>query len=449
MGWDRSTARQVKAQAAQRAGELLAGYDVEAAPRLGGVALVAPPGAATVGIAVGLSPVGDGSYRLAVRYRLGTPTARMVCRRLAEELGPEVDVRHTGRVQALAARPVPAARSVGETGRVRPLRPGISVAHVAVTAGTLGGFVEVEGTPYLLSNYHVLVGDSGRVGDPVLQPGPADGGADPEDRIGSLASFVPLRPGEPATVDAALADLADVEFDAVYPVGALTGVVDADGGEQVEKSGRTTGITQGLVTAIELDGVLVNFGPGLGVLSFDNQVEVESAGNSPFSLGGDSGSLVYRPESREALGLLFAGSDQGGSNGLGLTYLNPVTSVLQALGAELHKPDDSDDPGDPEELDDPDPDEEPPEHAGCDREHRVPGCAGQAMIRSRAEARRVKTALRQELGGVPGIAGVGLVRQGDGYAVVVNVSDLGVIAELPDQVRSEAHVHLAGEVQAR
>lgn len=39
-----------------------------------------------------------------------------------------------------------------------------------------------------------------------------------------------------------------------------------------------------------------------------------------------------------AVGLLFAGSTTGGSNGQGLTYLNPIDTVLERLGAELEIP---------------------------------------------------------------------------------------------------------------
>ncbi len=46
---------------------------------------------------------------------------------------------------------------------------------------------------------------------------------------------------------------------------------------------------------------------------------------------GDSGSLVYR-EDGVALGLLFAGSETGGANGTGLTYCNPIGTVLERLG---------------------------------------------------------------------------------------------------------------------
>jgi hypothetical protein len=33
--------------------------------------------------------------------------------------------------------------------------------------------------------------------------------------------------------------------------------------------------------------------------------------------------------------LLFAGSDQGGANGQGLTYANPIQTVLDSLSLEL------------------------------------------------------------------------------------------------------------------
>ncbi|MEE6271921.1 hypothetical protein [Georgenia wangjunii] len=299
--------------------------------------------AAPLGVALGLAPRGDGQFDVAVRYRLGTPTARMIARRLVAEAGTGLDVRRTGRIMAPEragpGAPVPTALAAGETGRVRPLRPGVSVAHHSVTAGTLGGFVTTtDGEPgvHALSNYHVLVGSpSVRVGEAVLQPAPADGGQMPEDEVGALSAFVPLGAGGPSVVDAALARLVDADVDPTYPVGRLTGTAAALGGEAVEKIGRTTGVTRGRVSAIELDGIVVGYGAELGELTFDDQIEVESTGSGPFSSGGDSGSVVYRLQDGRAIGLLFAGSETGGENGSGLTYLNPIDEVLSALGATL------------------------------------------------------------------------------------------------------------------
>ncbi|KGM12026.1 hypothetical protein N869_02155, partial [Cellulomonas bogoriensis 69B4 = DSM 16987] len=160
-------------------------------------------------------------------------------------------------------------------------------------------------------------------------------GQDPRDRVGALASFVELRRGHPALADAATASLLDTDVDLDHPVGRVTRVAQAVGREEVEKIGRTTGTTRGRVTAIELDDVAVDYGPDLGDLVFDGQIEVEGLGRGPFSRGGDSGSLVYRAADGAAIGLLYAGSEVGGENGTGLTYLNPIGTVLQALGAEL------------------------------------------------------------------------------------------------------------------
>lgn len=296
--------------------------------------------------AVGLAPQPGGDFEVAVRYRLGVPTARMVARRVQDQVGPDrVDVRRTGRIHATppGARhglrvqpPVVTAQSLGVTSRVRPLRPGVSIGHVDVSAGTLGAFVRVDGAVHVLSNHHVLMGSpTASLGDVVLQPGPADGGQDPADRIGTLAGFVPLEPGGQVVADAAVARLDDVEVEPTYPVGTVTTTADVLGAEEVEKIGRTTGVTRGRITAIELDDVVVGYGPELGELSFDGQIEVEGLDATAFSRGGDSGSLVYRTCDGAAVGLLFAGSETGGDNGQGLTYLNPIGPVLELLGAEL------------------------------------------------------------------------------------------------------------------
>ena len=100
----------------------------------------------------------------------------------------------------------------------------------------------------------------------------------------------------------------------------------------MHKVGRTTGVRHGRVTAFELDGVQVEY--EIGVISFDNQVEIEGAGTRSFSDAGDSGSLIV-DDQRLASALLFAGGDHGGSNGKGLTYANPIDAVLKALKVRL------------------------------------------------------------------------------------------------------------------
>ncbi|MFQ1001800.1 hypothetical protein [Modestobacter sp. SSW1-42] len=291
------------------------------------------------GVALGLRPVAPDQVHLAIRL-IDQRDAEVVLAGLGEAALEEVDVRVIGPVHLLSSPADPASPDRLQR-RVRPLRPGLSVSHEDVTAGTLGGFVRRPGTDGLLvlSNSHVLA-DSGAAapGDAVRQPGVADGGT-PADRIGSLADFVAFTDEPGNLVDAAVAALdADVTADpTAYPGGALRAQVaapdDVDPDELVEKVGRTTGHTRGRVTAVEVDGVGVQYDEG--VYTFDDQIEIEGL-TGGFSAGGDSGSVIWRSRDRAPLGLLFAGSTVGGSAGGGVTFANPLATVLHRLGVDWY-----------------------------------------------------------------------------------------------------------------
>jgi hypothetical protein len=282
-------------------------------------------------VAVGLAPAYGGRARVAVRLEQAAD------RGLVPDLGAaaerEIELRVIGPVRALSS-PDPGALQR----RVRPLRPGLSVAHPSVTAGTLGGFVRTPGGLAVLSNNHVLAAsDAATLGDPALQPGPADGGT-AADRIGTLGAFVRFRDDAPNAVDAALAVLdAGVAADpGDLPGGPLTGAVpdslEIDPDEAVEKVGRTTGHTTGRISAVEVDGVAVQYD---GVVHrFDDQIEIEGT-TGPFGAGGDSGSVIWRSRDRAPVALLFAGSTQGGRTGAGVTFANPLATVLRELRAEF------------------------------------------------------------------------------------------------------------------
>lgn len=74
--------------------------------------------------------------------------------------------------------------------RVDPILPGISVANQHVSAGTIGGIVYDArlGTPYVLSNWHVLHGPRGKIGDDVVQPGRHDDNRTERNRLGALVT---------------------------------------------------------------------------------------------------------------------------------------------------------------------------------------------------------------------------------------------------------------------
>jgi hypothetical protein len=220
---------------------------------------------------------------------------------------------------------------------------GSSVGYLAdgyIMAGTLGCFVRKTSSPapYILSNNHVLADENKyKKGGAITQPGGLDGGSPTADKVARLSAFVPLDPNATNRVDCAIAKVnAGVATDPskLKGIGTLSGVLnqDLEIGDVVHKVGRTTGVRKGRVTAIEVDGVTVQY--DLGYVTFDDQVEIEGSGSRAFSDAGDSGSLIVNDDIAAAA-LLFAGGDHGGKNGKGLTYGNPIKAVLSSLKVQL------------------------------------------------------------------------------------------------------------------
>ena len=282
-------------------------------------------------IALGVARASAGEYSLAVRVQSPLLLEGEEIAAIRHIAKGEVDVKYIGQVQK---RQLPWYQQ-----KCRPVRIGCSVAHFKVTAGSVAGFAQSSAqVPMILSNNHVLANENDAAnGDPILQPGPFDAGQNPTDRVGALTQFVPLNFTAVNTVDCAVAALDDgVAFDSknLDLLGQFSGVRTSpvDVGDMVAKIGRTTGVTHGKVTAIELDNVTVGYDHGNA--TFNGQIEIEGTGTLPFSRGGDSGSLVVDQDNL-ATALLFAGSETGGTNGMGLTYANPIGAVLQALAITL------------------------------------------------------------------------------------------------------------------
>ena len=215
--------------------------------------------------------------------------------------------------------------------RVRPVEGGYSVGHHKITAGTYATAV-YDATPYpgiprkyyVLSNNHVLANsNNARIGDPILQPGPYDGGIYPRDMIARLSRFVPIRFGGPCNyVDAAIAEGEFHGLDReIYWIGYVKGIrFMTKPGEIVQKTGRTTNYTTGKVTSINAT-VNVNYGGGR-VAKFCRQILTTN-----MSAGGDSGSLLC-DLNENAVGLLFAGSSR-------VTVHNHILYVQSLLGIRI------------------------------------------------------------------------------------------------------------------
>jgi hypothetical protein len=234
--------------------------------------------------------------------------------------------------------------SLEYTAKMRPAKSGISIGHVDITAGTLGGLVKdsVSGKTVILSNNHVLANSNdGAVGDGILQPGPHDGGADPQDQIATLTRFVEIDFSEEGEnrVDGAIAaplNASDVLWNTVdIGVGVPAekrNLGDSDIGLFVHKTGRTTEHTQGYVQAV-FATVQVKYDLFKKANFVDQIIVSQSPKEEPFSEGGDSGSLVYDYENK-CVGLLFAGSE-GGEDEPARTIVNPMVYVMRELDIEF------------------------------------------------------------------------------------------------------------------
>jgi hypothetical protein len=259
------------------------------------------------------------------------------------------DVVETGPIRALQSH----------TAKYRPAPGGVSIGHRDITAGTLGCLVKKGGQIFILSNNHVLANSNeANPGDPILQPGPYDGGRYPEDHIANLQQFVPISFDEQTSqcsltrglasfyngivrlfggadllkavriraeenkVDAAIArplNDQDVRSE-ILEIGMVKGLTQGELGMAIKKSGRTSGLTTGEIQQVDVT-VNVQYGAGR-IARFSDQLLA-----GPMSQGGDSGSAVL-DNSNNLVGLLFAGSDNS-------TIINRIENVFSALELSL------------------------------------------------------------------------------------------------------------------
>ena len=179
----------------------------------------------------------------------------------------------------------------------RPVEPGLSVGRADDTTGTLGLVVrEVEtGRLALLGADHVIAPEGSGVGDALVQPAPSDGGA-PGDVVARAGRWNRATASAIAFLDPAVnANLA--QFESATRVGAPR---IPTLGSIVEKSGRTTGITQAMVDGLgSFDGVF----PAIRLVP-----EVADVDDCPISDFGDSGSVWYDPETAAGIGLQVKGN---------------------------------------------------------------------------------------------------------------------------------------------
>ncbi len=231
----------------------------------------------------------------------------------------------------------------------QPSRCGGSLGHLQIGSGTQGCLVPHETRSdacYILSNNHVLANSNGgRPGDLILQPGRAPEDPPPRQELAALDRFVPIQPapgfglgmGPENVVDAALAlTRRDLVSPSHHGFTINPAPVQAQPKLNVCKEGRTTGFTSGQVLSVDFETTVQYnvFQNGMAtrpfVARFTNQViVVHDNPQVPFSLGGDSGSLVVTLGTKQPVGLLFAGGPA--QNGGHMTLLNPIGEVMKRL----------------------------------------------------------------------------------------------------------------------
>jgi hypothetical protein len=206
--------------------------------------------------------------------------------------------------------------------------------------GTLGALVQdANGNQYILSNNHVLARTNlAAIGEGIIQPGLIDQiptcFKDKTDIVADLSAFIPILFKTKGTMPSNSVDaaIAQVRAGKVDPTGLIIdiGTLSSDTvaptlSMPVKKSGRTTGLTHGNITAVNAT-IDVSFGSGK-TARFVNQIVV---GTGNFIAGGDSGSLMVEDgvPSPGAVGLLFAGSSN-------TAIANPIDDVLNAFGVSI------------------------------------------------------------------------------------------------------------------
>ena len=193
--------------------------------------------------------------------------------------------------------------------KMRPIKPGYSVGHGKITAGTIGGiFNDKDGDPVILSNNHVLANENNaNIGDLIYQPGPADSNQNQNDvgwqepiaglpYVGTLKKFMKINKTgnlhdsavakiHPSVVNSGLVD------DTYPQIGSrLTGFGDPTIGMQVQKCGRTTGYTTGRVLGINASFTI---GYDFGSARFDQCVVLTTMSKGGDSVGEET-SLYYK-----------------------------------------------------------------------------------------------------------------------------------------------------------
>jgi endonuclease G, mitochondrial len=194
---------------------------------------------------------------------------------------------------------------------INPIVPGVSIGHPSISAGTAGCVVydANSGAPFILSNWHVLHGQNGKIGDEIVQPGSYDDNRVDRNVVGKLVRSHLGLAGDCALASIDQRKLASEIFDLNVGVSRIG---EPELGDRVIKSGRTTDVTYGIVQRIHIT-TRIDYEVGtkeIGCFEIGPDPE-QPAKNGEISMGGDSGAAWLFVDQGQTtnmmLGLHFAG----------------------------------------------------------------------------------------------------------------------------------------------
>jgi hypothetical protein len=263
--------------------------------------------------------------------------------------GTEVQVHLTDKFRSMKGNPHSGGSSHTAL-QTPPIQLGTSggwskdLANGFCCGGTLGSLVQIGGTQYILSNYHVFESDIvpggnntvATTGDPIIQPGLIDVNCN-VNGAQTVATLVKKSSLPNSNVDCSVGKVVAGQVasnGAILEIGTISrNTLGASIGQAVKKSGRTTGLSRSSISGLNAT-ISVTYdnecaGGTAFTKTFTGQIVIGNKA-SRFLNSGDSGSLMVEDVATNprAIGLLFAGSSTD-------AIANPIDQVLSFLGATM------------------------------------------------------------------------------------------------------------------
>jgi len=288
----------------------------------------------------------SGTPVLAVYVDRDEAKAADVIRNLpANVRGIDVQVHLTDKFRAMRGNPHGGGTSHTAL-QTPPIQLGTSggwskdLANGYCCGGTLGSLVQIGGSQYILSNYHVFESDIvpggnntvATTGDPIIQPGLIDVNCSVSGAQ-TVATLVKKSSLPNSNVDCSIGKVVAGQVasnGSILEIGTISKTtLGASIGQAVKKSGRTTGLSRASITGLNAT-ISVTYdnecaGGTAFTKTFTGQIVTGNKG-SRFLNSGDSGSLMVEDVATNprAIGLLYAGSSTD-------AIANPIGEVLEAI----------------------------------------------------------------------------------------------------------------------